>query len=60
MEWIKVSDRLPQNLFDTIFCDMDGNVGAGFIDHNGEWKLPGDIPLYNITHWMPLPKPPKE
>ena len=67
-EWISVDDRLPEE-------NHDGSVNAvlvtdGFVQHmayfaRGEWRFAesGEIkePMwYKITHWMPLPEPPKE
>lgn len=66
-EWISVDDRLPEE-------NHDGSVNAvlvtdGFVQHmayfaRGEWRFAesGEIkePMwYSITHWMPLPEPPK-
>lgn len=62
MNWISVKDRLPKGYRDvlvryknasgyridiTFYCDKS-EYGSG-------WYLPA-----NITHWMPLPEPPKE
>jgi hypothetical protein len=40
------------------FCDTDfqGVKHGGFIDYDSEY---GYYELNDITHWMPLPKPPK-
>ena len=66
-EWIPVTERLPEE-------NNDGSVNAvlvtdGFVQHmayfaRGEWRFAesGEIkePMwYSITHWMPLPEPPK-
>ena len=66
-EWISVDDRSPEE-------NHDGSVNAvlvtdGFVQHmayfaGGEWRFAesGEIkePMwYRITHWMPLPEPPK-
>ena len=66
-EWISVKDRLPEE-------NYDGSVNAvlvtdGLVQHiayfaRGEWRFAesGEIkePMwYSITHWMPLPEPPK-
>ena len=66
-EWISVDDKLPE-------YSNDGFVDAvlvtdGFVQHmayfiGGEWRFAesGEIkePMwYRITHWMPLPNPPK-
>ena len=66
-EWISVKDRLPEYSNDG-FADAV-LVTDGFLQHmayfvGGEWRFAesGEIkePMwYRITHWMPLPKPPK-
>ena len=66
-EWISVKDRLPEDSNDG-FADAV-LVTDGFVQHmayfvGGEWRFAesGEIkePMwYRITHWMPLPKPPK-
>ena len=66
-EWISVKDRLPEDSNDG-FADAV-IVTDGFVQHmayfiGGEWRFAesGEIkePMwYRITHWMPLPNPPK-
>ena len=66
-EWVSVKDRLPEYSNDG-FADAV-LVTDGFVQHmayfvGGEWRFAesGEIkePMwYNITHWMPLPEPPK-
>ena len=66
-EWISVEDRLPE-YSDDEFADAV-LVTDGFVQHmayfvGGEWRFAesGEIkePMwYRITHWMPLPEPPK-
>ena len=66
-EWISVDDRLPEYSNDG-FADAV-LVTDGFVQHmayfvGGEWRFAesGEIkePMwYRITHWMPLPEPPK-
>ena len=67
-EWVSVDDRLPEYSNDG-FADAV-LVTDGFVQHmayfvGGEWRFAesGEIkePMwYRITHWMPLPQPPKE
>ena len=66
-EWISVDDRLPEYSNDG-FADAV-LVTDGFVQHMAyfvgrEWRFAesGEIkePMwYRITHWMPLPNPPK-
>ena len=66
-EWISVKDRLPEDSNDG-FADAV-LVTDGFVQHmayfvGGEWRFAesGEIkePMWDrITHWMPLPQPPK-
>ena len=60
--WISVKDRLPKDMQERVLVatDCDSPVGNQRIDTdryaNGGWVR------YNghITHWQPLPEPPKE
>lgn len=61
-KWIPVSERLP-NLHETVIvCDVrEQYVGAWMYYGNDDWLH--DDKLFDteeITHWMPLPEPPKE
>lgn len=61
-KWISVEERLPETgLF--VICCAKGylpRIGTGWYDSNLKiWHL--DFASYHpVTHWMPLPKPPKE
>lgn len=65
MEWISVEDRLPkqvENYFDSknvLVCSEYGEVFISWFkfDFNG-WDLTLNYQV-NVTHWMPLPEPPK-
>ena len=60
-KWISVKDRLPENVkegllialrwgaVDIGWCE-DGRWGSEFVDEYADGE---------VTHWMPLPKPPK-
>ena len=62
-EWVSVKDRLPEEKVNCIvyyqhaYCDNDGYWAIGFCFSDGE-KFRIDL-LYKVTHWMPLPEPPK-
>ena len=75
-EWISVKDRLPEqppNIvdekgrswftpdIDCIVCDGKSVFAAHYCFQNKFfWYANSLHPLKNITHWMPLPEPPKE
>ena len=75
MQWISVKDKLPSHLEKVIFyveerneyyCGFfqkfleNGRIGSPkaeniFFENLDNWWFEGE----NITHWMPLPEPPK-
>lgn len=58
-KWIPVTERLPEEDAIVILTDHI-DVGTGWFNGKG-WRTPfADIDEYRITHWMPLPEPPKE
>ena len=62
-EWVSVKERLPQEKVNCIvhykhaYCDNDDYWAIGICFYDGE-KFKMDW-SYKVTHWMPLPKPPK-
>jgi len=73
MEWISVNDKLPitdkaSQTSDFVLCfiPVDKINGGSFqrtLYYDASlkmWKLNYKTPVvWNITHWMPLPEPPK-
>ena len=67
-QWVSVDDRLPE--FNNrgyseavLTADYDGRVWAGYCNasRTDKWRWEdGEHPLIGVTHWMPLPSPPKE
>ncbi len=68
-KWIPVTERLPEKSGrylaltpSKVRCDkyfewlIRYDPKCGFYDYDSEW---GDIPMDDVTHWMPLPEPPK-
>ena len=62
-EWISVKERLPQEKVNCIvhykhaYCDNDDYWAIGMCFYDGE-KFQF-APAYKVTHWMPMPVPPK-
>ena len=62
-EWISVQDRLPEINTYVLIVYAGYSMFVAYRDNSeGDLCFRGDDgnPLYNITHWMPLPEPPKE
>ncbi len=65
MDWISVEDKLPEVIIDkngrcncVLIYKKDGfDCGSDFQVWNTEYF---NINPFEITHWMPLPDPPKE
>ena len=62
-EWISVYDRLPEESGMYIVTANDGHAQrVSFVQwqkKNRMWNLTGARSYWRVTHWMPLPKPPK-
>lgn len=61
-EWISVEDRLPEVGTMVVGYDYESNVRCYFITEERWWIDDGwnTAKGWGITHWMPLPPPPKE
>ena len=55
--WIPVTERLPENSATVLVCHKNGFVTTNaWLDAHWWFKNERNP----ITHWMPLPQPPKE
>lgn len=74
-KWINVKDKLPESNCDCLIYDsVDKCILIGFYQSPIKGKCPGAFKSnrvsmsgnaiscinFNISHWMPLPEPPKE
>lgn len=64
-EWIKCSERMPEETGDIIVACSDGIVmsGISYSRRKGFYiaalEYDDDEPVTDVTHWMPLPEPPE-
>ena len=59
-KWISVEDRLPEEGQSVIVHYLDGWMPIAHL-LNGKWyQSGGETSWLSVTHWMPLPEPPKE
>ena len=60
-KWIPVGERLPEKFHTVLVAGKCGDwysIDLDCIDNSGGWN--GDLLRMNdVTHWMPLPEPPK-
>ena len=63
-QWISVKERLPETYTNVIVLHENGHTGIEWrYKHSPCYKTANFLfdPLYGeVTHWMPLPEPPKE
>ena len=60
--WISIEDRLPDNVKDVIVYDEFGWVYPAYYHTFNEcwiYSFTAERCNHKITHWTPLPKPPK-
>lgn len=55
-EWISVDERLPKQ-WEMVLVFCDDIISTDFISSTGRWYE--HIDHDSVTHWMPLPEPPK-
>jgi hypothetical protein len=61
-KWIPVTERLPESGKCVLVCSKDGMVAEGsYKAYEKKWtQFRWNVTdLQNVTHWMPLPEPPK-
>lgn len=62
-EWVPVGDRLPEEGGMYIVTANDGHTQrVSFVQwqkKNRMWNLTGARSYWRVTHWMPMPEPPK-
>lgn len=59
-QWISVKDRLPDDCVEVLAYDTDCGVVIGWYDKEiGDFAADFISPLDAVTHWQPLPEPPK-
>ena len=58
-KWIPVTERLPERNYNCLVAD-DGTIVYGYINFVGEWMDCLGDKLKYVSHWMPLPQPPKD
>lgn len=64
-EWISVKEMIPTSQRDMLITDGEEITIGWYYLMKSEWTVGSVIPathklLGNVTHWMPLPKLPKE
>lgn len=57
--WIPVAERLPEKDETVIICTDKNFIYAGELIGD-TWFLDNDSWTATVTHWMPMPKPPRE
>jgi hypothetical protein len=61
-EWISVTDRLPTLHSETLIWVSWGELtfhAVAMLQNDGWESCDMTVPFDEVTHWMPLPDPPK-
>ena len=59
--WVSIEERLPESYEDVLlYCQEFGVQMLGFVNENDRFFQIGFSQTFGITHWRPLPKPPKQ
>lgn len=54
-EWISVKDRLPEAGKPVLGFESENRIGVWMINSHEDYPIFSEY----VTHWMPLPEPPK-
>lgn len=64
--WISVEDRLPEDAQNYIICVLEGDGTKHVTTGTYDWRykmwsdeVGGIWEPQRVTHWMPLPEPPR-
>lgn len=57
-KWIPVTERLPEYEMEVLTYRGEGGISVERMFPGAFWDLDYDI-IDPVTHWMPLPEPPK-
>ena len=60
MRWIPVKVRLPMPYENPVLVYDNSGVGMAWYSSTMGWMFRTGLGCVDITHWMPLPKAPKE
>ena len=56
LRWIPVTAKMPDKWQKVLVCRKDGEIIIDWITPKLEWN---SSQMGDVTHWMPLPEPPK-
>lgn len=59
-EWVSVEERLPAPTENLVLVYDCTGVNMAWYSYAMGWMYRTGLPGVEITHWMPLPEPPKE
>jgi hypothetical protein len=59
-EWISVKELLPDVFLHVLIYGSKGHYAIGCVDASGAFDDYGLWEDEHVTHWMPLPEPPKQ
>lgn len=62
MEWISVKERLPDRKGQYLVAAIEAGHYRhfGIVSFTDHFVMNGHRSYWKVTHWMPLPEPPKE
>lgn len=60
MKWISVKDEMPKDHVSVLCITDEGYMFVNSYNSMNGWNSDGGLGYYIHTHWMKLPKPPKD